>query len=154
MFASSMKRFMRVPARYLSSKSVTPPTTTTTTVPNVAPISGAPEELVSERTVRIYRPAKNAMQSGQNNTRLWKIDFDPTSNGYRWENRLMGWASSADPMQAMEIQFNTKEDAIQFAEKQGWTYFIQEPKERKFRPQVYADNFRYSPGKLRLIRTK
>ncbi|RKP04587.1 ETC complex I subunit conserved region-domain-containing protein, partial [Thamnocephalis sphaerospora] len=75
-------------------------------------------------------------------------------NGSRWENPLMGWASSADSMQAIEIPFDTKEDAIYFAEKQGWSYYVQEPKERKIRPQVYANNFTYSAGKLRLVRTK
>ncbi|RKP24049.1 ETC complex I subunit conserved region-domain-containing protein [Syncephalis pseudoplumigaleata] len=101
-----------------------------------------------ERSVRIYSPAKNAMQSGVNNTRQWKIDFDIMPEGARWENPLMGWAST------LEMQFDTKEDAIYFAEKQGWTYYIQEPKARKFKPQVYADNFRYNSGKLRIIHTK
>ncbi|KAI8056620.1 ETC complex I subunit conserved region-domain-containing protein [Syncephalis plumigaleata] len=106
------------------------------------------------RSVRIFSPAKNAMQSGVNNTRQWKLDFDIMPEGARWENPLMGWASTADALQAVEMQFDTKEEAIYFAEKQGWTYYIQEPKVRKFKPQVYADNFRYSPDKLRNIHTK
>ena len=47
------------------------------------------EEMAS-RTVRIYKPARNAMQSGTHATRLWILDFDTQE---RWENPLMGWAS-------------------------------------------------------------
>jgi NADH dehydrogenase (ubiquinone) Fe-S protein 4 len=50
-------------------------------------------ELAMTRSVRIFLPAKNAMQSGVNNTRYWKMDFDVLPEGERWENPLMGWAS-------------------------------------------------------------
>jgi NADH dehydrogenase (ubiquinone) Fe-S protein 4 len=57
---------------------------------NVSVISGAPENL-KLRTARIYRPAKTAMQSGLDNTRFWKMDWNADA---RWENPLMGWVSS------------------------------------------------------------
>ncbi|EGS22049.1 NADH-ubiquinone oxidoreductase-like protein [Thermochaetoides thermophila DSM 1495] len=123
---------------------------------NVVPaglISGAPMELQA-RTVRIYKPAKPATQSGEKNTQLWRMDWDVLGKGHRWENPLMGWQSSADFMQGTHLTFKTKEDAIAFAEKQGYEYFVQEPNERHFRPKAYANNFLYSPGKLKHIRTK
>lgn len=76
------------------------------------------------------------------------------------------------------MKFASKDDAIRFAEKQGkllvsntrnfrylsihhhllchsgWNYYVQEPKESKFRKKVYADNYKYSPGKLRMVKTK
>ncbi|KAJ3103414.1 hypothetical protein HDU97_010160 [Phlyctochytrium planicorne] len=113
-------------------------------------ISGVPPE-VTRRSVRIYRPANTPTQSGSARPNHWKIDFDVKE---RWENPLMGWASSADPVQALNIKFLTKEDAILFAERQGYDYWIDLPKEAKFVPKLYADNFKYYPGKLRLIRTK
>ncbi|KAM3578552.1 ndufs4 NADH dehydrogenase Fe-S protein subunit [Umbelopsis sp. WA50703] len=116
-------------------------------------VSGAPEDL-RERTVRIYRPAKTATQSGKQGAKLWKIDFDILPDGARWENPLMGWASSSDYQQSLTMKFGHKEDAIAFAEKQGWNYYVQEPKEIKFVKKSYADNFKYSPGKLRNIKTK
>ncbi|CAG8532003.1 11585_t:CDS:2 [Diversispora eburnea] len=116
-------------------------------------ISGAPEEL-RYRTVRIYKPSKTAMQSGTHNTKHWRIDFDVLEKGDKWENPLMGWFSSADYMQALQMKFNTKEDAIHFAEKQGWDHYVQEHYEPQFRKKVYADNYKYSPGKLRIIKTK
>jgi len=41
------------------------------------------------------------------------------------------------------MTFNTKEDAIAFAEKQGWEYYIQEPHNRQFKSKAYATNFNY-----------
>ncbi len=66
----------------------------------------------------------------------------------------MGWQSSGDFMQGTKLEFKTKEDAIRFAEKQGYEYFVQEPKERSFAPKAYANNFLYSPKKLKLVRAK
>ncbi len=74
-------------------------------------ISGMPDSLAQRRAV-IFRPAKvfhtlflvflffcvffyslqNAMQSGKGNQQEVKLQFQ--SNG-RWENPLMGWASTA-----------------------------------------------------------
>ncbi|ORE11038.1 hypothetical protein BCV72DRAFT_130384 [Rhizopus microsporus var. microsporus] len=120
---------------------------------SVESISGAPDELL-ERNVRIYKPARTAAQQGKNGTKLWRIDFDILEEGNRWENPLMGWASSSDFQQGITMKFNSKEDAIRFAEKQGWKYYIQEPKEPKFVVKSYGDNYKYSPNKLRLFKTK
>ena len=66
----------------------------------------------------------------------------------------MGWQSSADYMQGTHLNFKTKEDAINFAQKQGYEYFVQEPNVRKFVPKAYANNFSHVPGKLKIVRTK
>ncbi|APA13305.1 hypothetical protein SS1G_13868 [Sclerotinia sclerotiorum 1980 UF-70] len=118
-----------------------------------AVLSGAPVELQA-RTVRIYRPAKTATQSGDWHGHHWRMDWDILSKGHRWENPLMGWQSSADFMQGTHINFKTKEDAIRFAEKQGYEFFVQEPNERKVAPKAYANNFLWSAKKLKHIRTK
>lgn len=46
------------------------------------------------RIVRIYLPTRNTMQSGGAKGNRWRIDFDILQGGGRWENPLMGWASS------------------------------------------------------------
>lgn len=66
----------------------------------------------------------------------------------------MGWQSSADYMQGTHLNFKTKEDAINFAQKQGYEYFVSEPNTRKFVPKAYATQFVHSPGKLKNVRTK
>ncbi len=63
-------------------------------------IQGVPEEHIKERYVRIYRPAKNPMQSGTANIKRWKIEFETRQ---RWENSLMGWASTGDPLSNMQV---------------------------------------------------
>jgi len=123
---------------------------------NVLPaavLSGAPTELQA-RTVRIYRPAKTATQSGDWHGHQWRVDWDILSKGHRWENPLMGWQSSADFMQGTNVNFKSKEDAIRFVEKQGYEYFVQEPNARKILPKAYANNFLWSADKLKHIRTK
>lgn len=102
----------------------------------------------------IYQPAKPATQSGNNKGSKWRMDWDVLGKGHRWENPLMGWQSSGDFMQGTHVNFKSKEDAIAFAEKQGYEYFVQEPNVRKFTPKAYANNFLWSAKKLKHIRTK
>jgi NADH dehydrogenase (ubiquinone) Fe-S protein 4 len=116
-------------------------------------ISGAPLELQA-RTVRIYKETKPATQSGEWRGERWRMDWDILLKGHRWENPLMGWQSSGDYMQGTHINFKTKEDAIRFADKQGYEYFVQEPNSRKIGVKAYANNFVYSNRKLKHIRTK
>jgi len=118
-----------------------------------AVLSGAPIDLQA-RTVRIYRPAKTATQSGDWHGHHWRMDWDILHKGHRWENPMMGWQSSADMMQGTHLNFKSKEDAILFAQKQGYEYFVQEPNIRKFIPKAYANNFMHSPKKLKVVRTK
>ncbi|KAF5315108.1 hypothetical protein D9619_007376 [Psilocybe cf. subviscida] len=116
-------------------------------------ISGAPSEL-RHRSVRIYQPTRNTMQSGSGKMERWRIDFDTLQGGGRWENPLMGWASSADYMQSLRVSFRSKEDAVHFAEKQGWDYFVQPPAVKRIPPKNYAENYVYKPHTLRIMRTK
>ena len=51
-------------------------------------------EELRHRTVRIYRPTRNTMQSGSAKTEGWRIDWDILQGAGRWQNPLMGWASS------------------------------------------------------------
>ncbi|TNN34392.1 NADH dehydrogenase [ubiquinone] iron-sulfur protein 4, mitochondrial [Liparis tanakae] len=83
---------------------------------DITSLTGAPEEHIKTRTVHIFVAAKTAMQSGVNGTKKWKMDFDTRE---RWENPLMGWSSTADPLSNMALSFSSKEDAVAFAEKNG-----------------------------------
>ncbi|KAG0044628.1 hypothetical protein BGZ83_010154 [Gryganskiella cystojenkinii] len=140
--------------RYQQYSSATAVTETRDNVPLQAEIiSGAPEE-VRMHPCRIYQQAKAATQSGIVNTGVWRLDFDTELKAGRFENELIGWASSADYMQALAMKFNNKEDAIAFADKQGWEFTVQEPNQKIFKKKVYADNFKYSPKKLRFVKTK
>ena len=91
--------------------------------------------------VRIYQPTRTAMQSGLANTREWCLEFAPAAA--RQIDPLMGWTSSPDTRQQLGLQFDTKEQAIAYAEKHGYAYAVMEPQPRAVRRRAYADNFRY-----------
>merc|ERR1711997_212736 len=110
-------------------------------IQDISDVSGVPEEHIKERYVRIYRPAKNAMQSGTHGIKRWKIEFESRE---RWENNLMGWASSGDPLSNMLVDFASKEEAIAFVEKNGWTYFVEEAAEKTPKTKSYAFNFAWN----------
>lgn len=45
----------------------------------------------------------------------------------RWENPLMGWTSTGDPYHSVgeaSLNFDSKERAVEFAEKYGWQYTV------------------------------
>ncbi|KAK6348865.1 hypothetical protein TWF730_009633 [Orbilia blumenaviensis] len=138
---------------YSPSHSVIPEEHIVSDVIPAGVVSGAPLDLQS-RMVRIYKPTKNAMQSANHRGKLWRMDWDVLGKGHRWENPLMGWQSSADFVQGTHLTFRTKEDAIYFAEKQGYDYLVQEPKERVIVSKAYASNFTWSDKKLKKIHTK
>ena len=110
--------------------------------------------MLSSNESRIYKPVRPATQSGTWGSHAWRMDWDVLSKGHRWENPLMGWQSSADFMQGTKVQFKTKEDAIAFAQKQGYEYFVQEPNERRVVPKAYANNFIHESKPLKHIKTK
>lgn len=90
---------------------------------------------------RIYKPARNAMQSGTARTRQWVLDFAPQSA--RSVDPLMGWTSSSDMDSQVRLRFDTKEEALEYAEANGIDAQVIEPKTRKpnIRPGGYGENF-------------
>jgi hypothetical protein len=91
--------------------------------------------------VRIYQPAKTAMQSGRAKTTQWHLDALPTHR--KSPESLMGWISSADTFSEIKLKFDSKEAAIAKAEKNGWDYEVIEPQAKTLRPKSYADNFAF-----------
>ncbi|XP_068105525.1 NADH dehydrogenase [ubiquinone] iron-sulfur protein 4, mitochondrial [Hyperolius riggenbachi] len=108
---------------------------------DITVLTGVPEEQIKTRKVHIHVPARNAMQSGVQNTKRWRLDFDTRE---RWENPLMGWASTADPLSNMVLAFSTKEEAVAFAEKNGWSYEVDERRIPKPKYKSYGANFSWN----------
>ena len=96
-------------------------------------------------SVKIYRPTKNAMQSGRGNTKRWLLEFEPARG--KFIDPLMGWTGSDDTRNQIRLWFGTKEEAIAYAERKSLEYRVDEPKERTIRPKSYAAN--YSPDRYR-----
>ena len=90
--------------------------------------------------VRIFKPTKTAMQSGQAQ-RDWRLEFEPAAA--RQVEPLMGWTSSPDTALQVALDFDSKAQAIAYAEAHGLGYTVLEPHARAQRRRAYADNFRY-----------
>ena len=89
---------------------------------------------------RIYRPAKTAMSSGHANAQQWRLEFEPERA--KTIEPLMGYTSSDDMNSQIRLEFDSKEAAIAYAERNGIPYQVFEPKD-KARPAIsYSDNFR------------
>ena len=93
-------------------------------------------------TARIYKPAKTAMQSGQAKTREWVLEYEPEEP--RVVESLMGWTSSGDMKGQLRLRFDTKEEAVAYAERHGIPYQVQEAKPAPRHGLSYADNFAFS----------
>ena len=93
--------------------------------------------------VKIYRPAKNTMQSGRGNAEDWVIEYETPSA--RRPEPLMGWTASGDTLNQVRLRFPTAEAAVEFAEAKGWDYTLQKAQERRIVPRIYGDNFKYEP---------
>ena len=90
-------------------------------------------------TARIYLPARTAMQSGQAKDK-WILEYEPELP--RDIEPLMGWTSSADMKSQVKLRFDTKEEAIAYATRNGVAYRVEEPKLPGRKVLSYSDNFR------------
>ena len=90
---------------------------------------------------RIFRPAKNAMQSGKARSKQWVLEYEPEKP--RTIDPLMGWTSSGDMKQQLTIRFHTREEAVAYCEREGIPYHVIEPKDPARRQAAYADNFAF-----------
>jgi hypothetical protein len=88
---------------------------------------------------RIYRPAKTAMQSGRGKTKDWLLEFAPASA--RGTDPLTGWTQSTDMNGQVRLTFETREEAVAYAQRHGMAFQLFEPKEPKKILKAYADNF-------------
>jgi hypothetical protein len=92
-------------------------------------------------SARIFSPAKTAMQSGKAKTGHWVLEFDPEMR--KKIDPLMGYTTSGDMRSQIRLTFETREEAVAYAEKEGLAFRVEEPKETKRRQISYAENFRY-----------
>jgi len=90
---------------------------------------------------RIYQPAKNAMQSGKARTKAWVLEYEPAVP--RRMDPLMGWTGSADMLSQVQLDFDSKAEAIAYAEAHGIPFDLFEPHRPTPKPKAYADNFRF-----------
>lgn len=94
----------------------------------------------------IYQPAKNAMQSGKGKTRVWLLEF--VRNTPMTPDALMGWNTMAETVPGqLHLKFQSKEEAIAYAESHGIAFTVREPKVSRVGPKSYAENFSFTKRK-------
>ena len=87
---------------------------------------------------KIYIPTKNSMQSGLGKSDKWILEFE-TENAQI--NPLMGWDTSSDTRSELNLEFSSKDLAIEYAKKNKIDFELIEPQKRKTIKKSYADNF-------------
>jgi len=90
---------------------------------------------------RIYRPSKTAMQSGKALTRAWVLEYEPEAP--KTPDPLMGWTSSSDMRSQIELEFDSAEEAVAYAQKHAIPYQVFEPHAHQAKAKAYSDNFRF-----------
>jgi hypothetical protein len=81
------------------------------------------------------------MQSGQAKTRDWVLEFEQSAP--REIDPLMGWTSSGDTLTQVRLYFDTQEEAVAYATKNGIPFRVLPDNPRKVVKKSYAENFRY-----------
>ena len=90
------------------------------------------------KKAKIYIPSKTAMQSGLGKQKKWILEFETKDSQI---NPLMGWESSTDTLNSINLNFPTKEKAIEYAKNNGISFKVIEPNSKEFIIKSYADNF-------------
>ncbi|MFG1418382.1 ETC complex I subunit [Xanthobacter sp. V0B-10] len=90
---------------------------------------------------RIYKPTRNAMQSGVANTKQWVLEYEPEQP--RTVEPLMGYTASTDMRSQIRLTFESKEEAVAYAERNAIPYQVSEPHEAGRKKIAYSDNFSF-----------
>lgn len=90
--------------------------------------------------VKIYNPTRNVMQSGKANTKRWLLEYETQDT--RFIEPMMGWTGNRDTNAQLRMRFNSKEEAIAYAERKKLNYVVIDPEAPKTKLQSYSDNFK------------
>jgi hypothetical protein len=90
---------------------------------------------------RIYQPKKSAMTSGRGKERGWVLEF-VAEGARRTADPLMGWTSIDDMSGQVVLEFETQEQAVAYAQREGLTFSVERPSApRKRLVKSYSENF-------------
>jgi hypothetical protein len=89
---------------------------------------------------RIYKPTRTAMQSGNAAAEKWLLEYEPELRPAA--DPLMGYTSSADMRRQVRLEFDTREEAVAYATRNGIPFRLSEANEPTRKKISYSDNFR------------
>ncbi len=89
---------------------------------------------------RIIEEQRKTTQSGKAKAGRWSLEFERTEA--QRPDPLTGWAGSGDTKTQVRLVFDSKEDALAYAARNGLETHVVPAGPVKFKIQAYADNFR------------
>ncbi len=90
----------------------------------------------------IYRPSRNAMQSGKAKSKHWVLVHERTTP--RQIEPLMGYTASSDMNTQVRLSFDSCEEAEEYARAQGLSYRVQPAHNSVPKRSAYTDNFQHN----------
>ena len=94
------------------------------------------ENKIEDPDVKIYKPAKNAMQSGKSK-KQWILEYIQKEK--KILSPVTGWTGSSESEQQVKLKFNSKEEAVGYAERKNLLYILIEPNVSSVKIQSYTD---------------
>ncbi|GLR48696.1 ETC complex I subunit [Sphingomonas astaxanthinifaciens] len=91
-------------------------------------------------TARIIEQDRKTTQSGRAKAGKWTLEFE--NDRAQRHDPLTGWVGNASTTTQVRLSFDSKEQAIAYAEKHGLDYHVVTAPPVKLKLQAYADNFR------------
>lgn len=89
---------------------------------------------------RIVQEQRKTTQSGKAQAGSWTLEFERQQA--QRPDPLTGWNGSGDTNTQIRIRFDTKEEALAYAERKGLTVHLVPAAPASLKLQAYADNFR------------
>jgi hypothetical protein len=77
----------------------------------------------NDAVARIFKPSRSVMRSSENPKLGWRLVFEPRVAPVI--DPLTGCTGSADPLSQVELRFPTLRAAINYADRQGLSYVVQ-----------------------------
>ena len=89
---------------------------------------------------RIIEEQRKTTQSGKAGQGRWTLEFERQQP--QRADPLTGWNGSGDTATQVKLKFNSKEEALAYAERKGLTVHLVPAAPATMKFQAYADNFR------------
>jgi ETC complex I subunit-like protein len=89
---------------------------------------------------RIIEEQRKTTQSGKAGQGRWTLEFERQQA--QRADPLTGWNGSGDTATQVRLKFNSKEEALAYAERKGLTVHLVPAAPVDMKIQTYADNFR------------
>lgn len=91
-------------------------------------------------TARIIEEQRKTTQSGKAKAGTWTLEFERVEA--QRPDPLTGWSGSGDTNTQIRLTFDTRDEAIAYATKKGFTIHLVPAPIVPLKLQAYADNFR------------